>query len=146
MSDPFEPLTAIADKISRDGESAVTVSELQYFAITWFVIEVQNGGLHQFFSNDAGRYAHEALDGLRRIGAVQSAGVLDRAIAVFPGRQVPKDRGERNDALDSLGEEIEWAFLDSLTTEYLSSREPVADLFESFAAAHRDEYPTIKTA
>jgi hypothetical protein len=144
MSDPFNPLGVIADKITREGELALTRSELQYFALTWFVIEIQNGGLHQFFSNDAGKYAHEALDGLRQIGAMKSASILERAISIFPEHRVPKDRAERDHVLDSLPDELQWDLLSTLSSEYYTNREDIAGLFDRFVTAHRDEYPTFR--
>ena len=143
MSDPFEPLSIIADKIASDGTTSLTTSELEYFALTWFVIEIQNGGFNQYFSNDAGRYAHFALDGLRKIGASKSAALLDRAISIFPNMIIPEDQAARGALLDSLPEAVQWDFLSKLSSQFYIDREPIADLFSAYVATHRAEYPLL---
>jgi hypothetical protein len=45
--------------------------------------EVENGGFNQYFFNIASDYALEALDGYKRIGAVDHATLVRQAIAVY---------------------------------------------------------------
>lgn len=76
--------------------------------------EVFNGGFHQYFSNSSGEHAHRTLFALHELGATRRASLLQRAIAIFPSKRVPQDRGERNDALDKT----DFAVLEALDSEY----------------------------
>ena len=84
------------DQVSR-------VSELQkhLFAAHWAQSEVRNGGLHQFFSNDTGVLAPEAVEAFRIMGLESCATALARAMSFF-GDVYPRDRSTREDALDAL--------------------------------------------
>jgi hypothetical protein len=55
--------------IQRDGLNGLTDAEIGFFGIYWFVMETNNGGLHQFFFNDSGQLALPALAYLERVGA-----------------------------------------------------------------------------
>jgi penicillin V acylase-like amidase (Ntn superfamily) len=61
--------------------------------------EVNNGGFHQFFYNNAGNYTTQAIQALEAIGAAKMAGIVRRAAAMFPGGMPPKDRFARQDVL-----------------------------------------------
>jgi hypothetical protein len=60
--------------------------------------EVNNGGFHQFFRNNAvtTRWAIEAIE---IIGAKNMADMVRRAAAMVPGGMPPKDRFARQDVL-----------------------------------------------
>ncbi len=81
------------------------------FALHWCASEVCNGGFHQFFFNSTGVLAPEAVAGLKAIGMPQTANVVAEAMASF-GEPFPRDREERQDALDALtlqcGTEGQW--------------------------------------
>ena len=67
-----------------------------------------NGGFHQFFFNDAGKLAGDALRGLEFLGAEVTAGILRRAMAIFPGSVVPAGQKERREYMcDSLTDKQE---------------------------------------
>jgi hypothetical protein len=132
----------ICERIESDGFESLTPSERSAFALRWFYIETNNGGLHQFFFNDAGKFAGDALRGLDFLGAKGPAGILRRAIFVFPNSAVPSDQNARRKFLcDFLTPEQE-KFLDDLTTEFFQSSEPVADLLATYIEQHPDEFPT----
>jgi hypothetical protein len=71
------------------------------FAAHWCQSEVRNGGLHQFFSNDTGVLAPEAVQGFRAIGLDACADVVERAMQFF-GSAYPRARDIRERALDAL--------------------------------------------
>jgi Domain of unknown function (DUF4375) len=60
--------------------------------------EIHNGGLLQFFWNNTGVLAPEALEGFRVIGMPRLAAVLKGAMAKL-GEPYPRDRDDRWDAL-----------------------------------------------
>ncbi len=47
--------------------------------------EICNGGLEQYFFNHTGNLAHETMDGYRALGLPHLAGMLGRAMELFPG-------------------------------------------------------------
>src|SRR5438093_6183345 len=54
--------------------------------------EVNNGGFHQFFYNNAGDNTMETIQALETIGALRMADIVKRAASMFPGGIPPKDR------------------------------------------------------
>ena len=71
------------------------------FALHWCASEVCNGGFQQFFFNSTGVLAPEAAAGFRAVGMPRTAAVVVAAMASF-GEPYPRDREERQDALDAL--------------------------------------------
>ena len=69
------------------------------FAGFWFQAEVLNGGLEQFFSNDTGVLAPEAVEACREVGLPDLASHLEKAMAWF-GQPYPRERSAREDALE----------------------------------------------
>lgn len=63
--------------------------------------EVNNGGFSQFFYNSSGDFANELVDAFTKIGALKTAEICKKALAVFNGN-VPIDRDEREESLDNL--------------------------------------------
>jgi hypothetical protein len=57
--------------------------------------DVMNGGFQQYFYNSGSMFCHEALHGLRAMGADDHARLLERAIDAFPDGHVPRDRAAR---------------------------------------------------
>ena len=144
MSEPEKKsrMDRLFDRIESHGFESLTASERSAFALRWFYIEANNGGLHQFFFNDAGKLAADALRGLEFLGAQSTAGILRRAMSVFPGGVVPSDQEQRREFLnDSLTPEQEQSLSD-LTTEFFRSSEPVADLLTAYIEQHPQEFPT----
>jgi hypothetical protein len=71
------------------------------FAAHWCQSEVCNGGFHQFFYNDTGVLAPEALAGFRAIGLHDWAEILNEAMRFF-GKRYPRDRRKRQKQLDRV--------------------------------------------
>jgi hypothetical protein len=61
------------------------------FAAWCLYSQVMNGGFHQFFYNPHGIVAPEAVVGFLGIGMPETAGVVRKAIDMFP-RPYPRDR------------------------------------------------------
>ena len=137
------PIDLLYERIEAGGLEALTPSERWMFSLTWLCIETNGGGLHQFFFNDAGKFAADAVVGLDTIGASKSADVLRRAIALFPRGHVPTDQTERRVVMGELPEEIEWDRLSELTQEFWKANEPLAQLVEDYVASHRELFPAL---
>ena len=132
----------IFERIESDGFESLTLSERASFGLMWLFIETNNGGLHQFFFNDAGKLAPDAHRGLEMVGAPATASVLRRAMSVFPNGVVPTDQAERREYLcEELTPEQE-QLLDDLTTEFYNCAEPVSELLDTYIDRYPEEFPT----
>ena len=96
------------DEFARDFAGLDTVQQ-HLFAAQWVRSEVDNGGLHQFFTNPTGVLAPEAVAGLRAIGLPGCARVVEEAMAFF-GVPYPRGQAERERVLADVGgeEREEW--------------------------------------
>ncbi len=93
--------------------NAVTATEQVAFVCYWLQAEVLNGGLSQFFSNDTGVVAPEAVEACRKVGLPMLAARVEKAMEWF-GQPYPRDRDVRDtrlaeeteDPFDKLDDEI----------------------------------------
>jgi hypothetical protein len=76
-----------------------TKSQRWLFAIQWYRCEVNNGGHGQFFGNSTGIVWEDAVDGLRAIGLVEAADILQLASARIGGAS--RERSKREAQLDA---------------------------------------------
>lgn len=67
--------------------------------------EVGNGGHTQFFSNRGGDIVMRVRAALREIGLAEHEAILERAVAIFPGGEVPADRAAVDRLLSALTED-----------------------------------------
>lgn len=141
-SKPESRMDRFYARIESHGFESLTLSERASFGLTWLYIETNNGGLHQFFFNDSGKLASDALRGLEMVGAPKTADILRRAMGIFPDSRVPADILERRELLCDLPEELQWDRLGELTTEFFQSPEQVADLLDACVQKHPEEFPT----
>jgi hypothetical protein len=96
------------------------------FASHWAYSEIQNGGLHQFFSNSTGVLAPEAVAGFRSLGMERCAVAISSAMKFFSG-DYPREKRTRGDALDAYQnanpeawnpfEDLDEAFYDAADSE-----------------------------
>ena len=103
LVDPIWDAVSIYDgpEVFLEQIGKVTTLQRHLFAAHWCQSEVRSGGFHQFFSNDTGVLAPEAVEGFRAIGLEACASALQRAMAFF-GPDYPRKRSLREDLLDAL--------------------------------------------
>jgi hypothetical protein len=144
MSEPEKKprLARLFDRIKTHGFESLTLGERSAFALHWLYIEVNNGGFDQFFFNDAGKLAGDALRGLEVIGAPVLAGILRRAMSVFPDGVVPAEQIKRREFLCDLLTDDQAELLEELDTEFYNLSEPVSDLLAAYVKQHPEEFPT----
>ena len=129
---PPNLIRLLCKRIEGGGLDALTDAERQVFAINWVLLETNIGGLHQFFFNDAGKYAADVITGLERIGATETLTIFRRAVALFPDGNVPRDQMARRELLASLPPEIQWEFMSELTAQFFRTSEDVPKLVNEF--------------
>ncbi len=96
--------------------------------------EVNNGGFDQYFYNYSGNCANELVDAFTKIGALKTAEICQKALAVFGGT-VPTDQEERQELLDSLDCEDVFNACDDAFYDY---EDDLEQLNYAYVIAHRD--------
>lgn len=94
--------SAICEKCNY-GDSIEKLNEYErvLFVTQTLEQEVNNGGFSQFFYNSSGNFSNELVDSFTKIDALKTAEICKKAVAIF-GDNVPTDRWEREELLDSL--------------------------------------------
>ena len=90
----------LASKTSQ--ELPTSKSERIVFALMGLTREARNNGLSGFFSNSAGDYWKDALDGLVAISDKDGLLAFNKALSIFPNSTPSEERSERTDQLDAL--------------------------------------------
>ena len=114
------------------GFMALTEAEQTVYCLDALEREVNNGGFDQFFFNSSGDTAMETVTPLERLGANQTAGLVRRAVGVFPGGRPSADR----DAREPDGGEL-WS---QLTDAFYEYRDNLTALERAYVQAHRGEF------
>jgi hypothetical protein len=84
------------------------------FAAHWLQSEVNNGGFFQFFQNDTGILAPEAVFALKELGMPKCASIVEKAMSPY-GQLYPRSAEAREHSPDECWD---WDFLDSLSAEF----------------------------
>lgn len=92
----------------------VSTPEQIAFAGYWLQAEVLNGGLTQFFSNDTGVLAPEAVEACRTAGLPKLAARIEEAMKWF-GQSYPKEGNKREARLEKEGRDPFEAMDDEVT-------------------------------
>src|SRR5262249_47438070 len=93
----------VHDRWGQLGFDNLLPEEQDHIMIWWLVAEVNNGTFAQYFSNETGDHALQALDGLKKCGAAEGARLLREAMDMFdPYGGYTRDRDVRNDRIDLL--------------------------------------------
>ena len=89
---------------------SLTLEQRYLNAVSWYFMEVNNGGHFQFLDNSTGIVWEDALNGLRLFEMNELADNFQKVIDLFGGK-IPFDREERWNAMEELDENFE-EFLD----------------------------------
>lgn len=104
-------------------------------------MEINNGGLDQFFINSSGNIAALAPQAFRTLGAESIARILDQANSMFP-EGPPEDRNHRVVLMESHEKAMALAW-DKLDSEFFALPLPYggSDTFAfQYVASHLDEF------
>jgi hypothetical protein len=82
------------------------------FCLHWCELEVQNGGLSQYFYNSTGVTYPEAAEGFRKIGMLRVADILHQAAAKL-GQPFPFDIERRRDIVGDPPNGMDFGSLDA---------------------------------
>jgi hypothetical protein len=89
--DLWQPGAEIERKLS-----ALSPQQRTLLAAAAFMLEFENGGVHQFFYNSEGSIAPEVRDAMIELGLERQAGIIDRGLAMF-GKPYVRDTQRRRE-------------------------------------------------
>ncbi len=103
MQVDLDTVLEIADHlISKKDWAEFTNNERTFYYAYIFMLEVNNGGLHQFIFNDSGKDIHETAEALGVISKNVLLKVLRPAISFFLNNSIPVKTSDRRTALESI--------------------------------------------
>jgi hypothetical protein len=126
----------ISAKIRAKGYERLTRGERLVDAVNWLDMEVNNGGFDQYFTNTSGDHALETVGYLREIGAEHTAGLLQKAMSVFPDATPPRDQMERGYLLMDRGEDVE-EFLYGLDRDFYQGSDNISGLLVAYVKRNK---------
>lgn len=115
-------------------------SEARLVYLLWcFDGEVHNGGFDQLFYNSLGDHCLEILDGLKKIKALKSASLLEKALRWFPESNPSTNQEERWKQLEPYEDHEEYeSDLDKLDTEFYKYEDNLAGLLHNYVRSNKD--------
>jgi hypothetical protein len=124
-------------RVERVGLDGLSEAERTFHLVDNLLLEVNNGGFLQYFTNSAGDSAREAVTCLERLGARHTASLLRRALAAFGPDGPSRDWELRRAQVDVLAPSSRQVLAD-LDDEFYE-RDDAAALELPFVMAHRAE-------
>jgi len=110
--------------------------EQKVFSAIWSLeSEVNNGGFKQYFENDGSKTVGFAAAALKRIGATQCAGIVERAVGTICAGSVPSDAHGWEDLIAGMGDET-GQILDGLDSEFFKYPDHLTQLLFEFVRQH----------
>lgn len=158
---PKEPVfvTYDIDELLQENDSLVVVDrltgilsqsghylrrhEVSFLYAQYAKMKVLANGFSCWFDSMFGAGIREAHRGLVEIGALKSASLLSRALAVFPNGAPPVDAEPYQQALDAFDEE-KHAFLCQLEDEFQNSDEDLDELSFRYLQEQRELFRQAK--
>ena len=137
--DLFELSDSLNARVESGGFDGLTEAERTFVAIWTLEADVNNGGFDQYFFNSAGDYALLAPKALKAIGALQAAAIVEAANAVFGPAGPPRDRDERQRALEALGDDRAPIF-DPIDQRFFAYPDDIEGLLVAYVEAHEAEF------
>jgi hypothetical protein len=117
---------------------ALSLPERVFRAVWELEAEVNNGGFHQYFSNNTGSLAPDAADALRAIGATTMPGIVEQAVKSVGHNISWSDDGARNAALAALAPGAV-AKLGECDQAFFAYPDDLTALLYKYVSEHREE-------
>ena len=133
-------VVAMCNRLTRKtnyGENMEVLSEEEriFYVVTEIDSQVNSLGFDYFFCDEAGRFAMEAPEALRAVGAEKRAELAEKALAAVGGK-LPEDHKERTDFMrNTLTDEVKKE-LEECKKEY----EEIEDDFNRLLYAYVSKY------
>ena len=124
-------------RLGKVGYDSLNRPEQVFVCIWELEADVNNGGFDQYYFNDAGDRALNAVESLEAIGASRTATLVNQANRVFGASGPSRQSREAQEQLDSLTE-AHRAELAKLDVRYLTYEENLESLLRAFVVEHSD--------
>jgi hypothetical protein len=111
-------------------------AERYVWVIHCAVEQINNGGVHQCFCNATGDLIADVLEGLEKIGAVQTYSIFQRAVSLFQDGPDP-DQEVRRGQMDAMLIDDNAPF-EALTDEFYERPEDLYGLLLRYYNEYRD--------
>jgi hypothetical protein len=102
--------------------------------------EVENGGFNQYFFSTSSDYVLEALHGYRRIGALDHARLIRKAINIYHRERWFHFRVKLRRSLDAFFDSYQYTGLPALDEEFLEISEDTVSLRAAYIRSNLDEF------
>jgi len=114
------------------GFDGLTEAERVWIAVEDLQTDVNNGGFDQYFLNSSGDTAWFAPAALRTIGAPSMATIVERANAAFGPDGPPRDREQRQEALERLRGADDDVLFKSLDDDFFKYPDDLDELLRTY--------------
>ena len=149
-----ESLSRPSEDLADDAWNATLSLEIEELPRHWrairttyhFYLEVQNGGLHQFFWNDRGEHADETFDDLLFIGATSFADIFRRARATYGSEGYPSHATAERNSWEEFTKAYTREDIKSLDREFYAQHpiKSLPDFIGDFIKARSQDYAEPK--
>ncbi len=144
ISDHNKMIIKLYSYLCKKSDNGQDVSKLTDAEITFVLCqelerEVNNGGFHQFFYNSSGDWCAATPVALRQLGAPYTAGIVERAIALFE-RELPTDLLERRKFMKNVCTDDIMKALDACDGEFYRYKENLTELNYKYVTKHRANF------
>lgn len=136
LSKPFDHVCELMESKGFDG---LTDPQQHFYAVSIYHWEVDNGGHSQYFFNSSGDHWKSAQAGLKAIGAVKRAKILEEAASRFGPNGPSSDRMTRIMALGRLEEQGKRSF-DDLDDRFYAADEDFDVLLPLYAIEFKSHF------
>lgn len=118
---------------------ALTKEERVFYITTEVECEVNNGGFEHFFYGDSGKFANEAAEALKEIGAENMAFFCEKAMSIFE-KALPENRKERAEFLKEVITDEKRAILDECTEAFEKDPDEFNKLVFQYMVENRHQF------
>lgn len=111
-----------------------------FYLCKTFELDMNNGGIEQFYQSDSGNFANETVEALLEIGAKQTALILDKGNSIFTEGIVPENKEVRIDEIHTLDyRDVSWLF-NELDNEFYVYTDNLNDLNLNYVLSHKEAF------
>lgn len=147
LANVADPYSLVCDLIEEQRFAGLTPPQQQYFAVSIYMHEVNNGGHSQYFVNGSGAYWKQALAGLESMMATERIEILNSAISLF-GEEGPSTDGDNMHRQPSRFTKQQHESLDKLDNRFYACEEDLDVMLSLYAIHHKEHFaqPPSKSA
>jgi hypothetical protein len=133
----FDVSKHVFARLETGGFKALSQPEQVFVCIWELDTEVNNGGFHQYYFNDGGDRAVDAVRSLEAIGAPQTAALVTRANRLFGPSGPFRDRWKRQEQLNALSRS-DLEVMHEIDAQFYKYKENLKSLLRAFVDENRD--------